>query len=303
MRAVPFIRNQVEAFRPAVVLCTVNSLGLVTARARRRTGGGPSFAMKLTNRVAPPEFGAVRRWYRHKSFAGLLRRFDLVLTLSKAERESMIALYPARSDVFREVPNPYVTEDMLRGPPPRRAATRRLVAAGRMVRQKRFDILLEAFAQSADKSSTLTIVGDGPLRNSLKRLAGSLGIADRVDMPGFADDLIPWLRKSDLFVLSSDYEGLPAVVIEALACGVPVVATNSFESAGELLGGLESCAVTPISDPQRLAEAIDRSLSERADVAALRGIARGYLIEDAIAAHIVHLGRLVERRQAELSKR
>jgi glycosyltransferase involved in cell wall biosynthesis len=172
-----------------------------------------------------------------------------------------------------------------------------------MVRQKRFDILLEAFAQSADKSSTLTIVGDGPLRNSLKRLAGSLGIADRVDMPGFADDLIPWLRKSDLFVLSSDYEGLPAVVIEALACGVPVVATNSFESAGELLGGLESCAVTPISDPQRLAEAIDRSLSERADVAALRGIARGYLIEDAIAAHIVHLGRLVARRQAELSKR
>src|SRR6185503_9029583 len=98
----------------------------------------------------------------------------------------------------------------------------------------------------------LTILGDGPLRHSLEALARSLGIADRVDTPGYGD-VLPRLRQADLFVLSSDYEGLPAVVLEALASGVPVVTSDSFLAAREMLEGAPGCAVVPIRDPDALA--------------------------------------------------
>ncbi|MEO7365480.1 MAG: glycosyltransferase [Sphingomicrobium sp.] len=294
VRAVPFIRRQIESFGPAVVLGTVNSVGLVTALSRDQTNAGPSFALKLTNRLAPPEFGTIRRLQRHKSFDFIFSRFDLVLTLSEAERRGVLELYPGREYLFRNIPNPYVTNDMLSGPAPERSGPRRILAAGRMVRQKRLDILLRAFSLSENKSSRLVILGDGPFRSELRRLADSLGIADRVEMPGFAEDLIPWLRKSDLFVLSSDYEGLPAVVLEALACAVPVVTTDSFPSAHELVGGLESCAITPTGNAERLAEAIDHTAHATADPNELRRLASGYLVDDSVSAHIIEIARLVE---------
>ena len=300
LRAVPFIRRQIRSFAPAVVLGTVNSLALATALSRGRTGARPAFALKLTNRLTAPDAGALKRIYRHKSFEFIFSRFDLVLTASEAERRSMTKLYPGRAQMFRTVPNPYVTTDMLSGALPLRSVPARILAAGRMVRQKRFDILLHAFPRLEDKTARLTILGDGPLRPDLQRLARLLGVADRLQMPGFAEDMLPWLRGSDLFVLSSDYEGLPAVVVEALACGVPVVATESFCSARELLGRLNCCAVTPTGNAALLAKAIDKSIKERAEVAALRRIARDYLIEPSISAHIRELGAIavLEGRQA-----
>lgn len=304
LRAVPFIRRQIRSFAPAVVLCTVNSLALATALSRGRTRARPAFALKLTNSLAAPDMAAPKRIYRHKSFEFIFSRFDLVLTTSEAERRLMIKLYPGRARVFRTLPNPYVTAEMLSGPPPLRSAPARILAAGRMVRQKRFDYLLHAFTRLEDKTARLTILGDGPLRPDLQRLAGLLGVADRLQMPGFVEDLLPWLRGCDLFVLSSDYEGLPAVVVEALACGVPVVATDSFCSARELLGRLNGCAVTPIGNAALLAKAIDKSITEKADVAALRRTARDYLIEPSIGAHITELGAIaaLQGRQASSSE-
>jgi glycosyltransferase involved in cell wall biosynthesis len=93
-------------------------------------------------------------------------------------------------------------------------------------------------------------------------------------------------------VLSSDYEGLPAVVMEALACNVPVVTTESFFAARDLLGRSESCAVVPIGDAQALAAAIDRCLqAERTED--LCKIAEPYRVDSAVRAHIDALARAV----------
>jgi len=171
-----------------------------------------------------------------------------------------------------------------------------LLAAGRMVRQKRFDLLLRAFALVRHRSARLTILGDGPLRGSLQKLARSLGIADRVDMPGYVADVVGWLRRSDLFVLSSDYEGLPAVIVEALACNVPVATTESFFAARDLLGPFASCAIAPVGELHALAEAIDRCLDARRDDD-LRTAAAPYRIEAAVSAHIDALAAAVERQK------
>jgi glycosyltransferase involved in cell wall biosynthesis len=118
-------------------------------------------------------------------------------------------------------------------------------------------------------------------------------------MPGYSADVPAHLCQSDLFVLSSDYEGLPAVVVEALASDVPVVTTDSFLAARELLAGANSCEVVPIRDPEALAAAIDRCLAAKQGMDGLRKIAAPYRIEAAVLAHIDALERLiVERRQA-----
>ena len=104
-------------------------------------------------------------------------------------------------------------------------------------------------------------------------------------MPGFAEDVLPWLHAADLLVLSSDYEGLPAVVLEALACEVPVVTTDCFEAARSLLADAPGCAVVPIGDTAALARAIDVSLAGPA-TGGLASLARDYEVSAAVAAHL-----------------
>jgi glycosyltransferase involved in cell wall biosynthesis len=298
-RGVRFLRRQIEAFSPAVVLAPTDNMGLITALSRNGRTNSTGFAMKLTNALDRPGSGALKTRYRRRLFDFIFQRLDLVLALSDAERRQLAGLYPSRAAIFQTVPNPYVSDAMLGGTARRdRRRPPRLLAAGRIVPQKRFDLLLDAFARIADKEARLVILGDGPLRPSLEARAQALGIADRVEMPGYTADVLARLRDSDLFVLSSDYEGLPAVIVEALASGVPVVTTDSFLAAREMLDGTGSCAVVPIGDADALAAAIDRSLATRSPPGELRAIALPYRIEAAVAAHIDALGRLVERSHA-----
>jgi glycosyltransferase involved in cell wall biosynthesis len=295
IRGVRLVRRQIDTFKPAVVLGGSDNMAFITALARRRRkDAGIVFALKLTNRLSRPNIGPFRRIYRYNLFKFIFDRLDLVLTLTDAERRHVLSVHPGREELLRTVPNPYVSDEMLRDRPARQPGPPRLLAAGRMVPQKRFDNLLRAFAQISHEDATLTVLGDGPQRKSLESLAHALGIAERVHMPGYVGDILPSLRQSDLFVLSSDYEGLPAVIFEALASNVPVVTTESFFAARELLGDVDSCAVVPIGDPQALAHAIDRCLAPRPDGADLRKIAETYRIGRAIEAHVGALARAVD---------
>ena len=291
LRGVRFIRRQIGSFGPAVVLAASDNMGLVTTLARRAKDKRIVFAMKLTNRLFRPNTPAIGHRLRCRLFDFIFARLDLVLTLTDADRVDAQEHYPRRRNLFRTVANPYVTEEMLASP---RASTNgppRLLSAGRMVRQKRFDVLLRAFAR-INSDALLTILGHGPLRADLERIANRLGIADRVDMPGHGDVLAS-LRQSQLFVLSSNYEGLPAVIVEALAANVPVVTTDSFHAARELLADTPPCAVVPIGDPQALAKAIDDCLS-RSSSRDLCHLAEPYRIDTAIAGHIAALADAVE---------
>lgn len=295
-RGAGFIRKEIAARRPAVVFASSSNMAFVTARARQRGAQSPKLVLKLTVPVAaPPDRGAFRRFYRRNLFGWIFRRYDLALTLTDAERDWLVARYPALKARFRTVPNAYINDAMLADPQSRPPGPPRLVTAGRMVKQKRHDILLRAFAMIARKDARLTILGDGPWRTELEQLASSLGIADRVDMPGYTGEVLPELRRSDLFVLSSDYEGLPAVVLESLACNLPVATTDNFLGVRELLEPQSACAVVPIQDPAALAGAIDRCLERNSDPRDLRVIAEPYRIDSSIAAHIAVLNDLVEQ--------
>ncbi|HEX8840395.1 MAG TPA: glycosyltransferase [Sphingomicrobium sp.] len=295
-RGISFIRQQIEAMKPAIMLAATDNVALATTLACRRAVVSPLLVQKLTNRLFRPKLGAFRRIYRGNLFRFIFRNVDQVIVLTDSERTDLLRHYPEMEDRVRTLPNPHLSEDMFAAAQPRRQGPPHLLTAGRMVRQKRYDVLLEALAKSCHQTARLTIFGDGPLRRDLERQAHALGIAERVDMPGFVPDIMPAIRNSDLVVLSSDYEGLPGVLIRALACNVPVVTTDSFFAAGEMLAASTSCAVVPTGDAAALAEAIDSCLDAPGSEN-LQKIVEPYRIETAIEAYTTALSQLLQQQR------
>lgn len=136
-----------------------------------------------------------------------------------------------------------------------------IVAAGRLVEQKDFATLLTAFAEVARiRDVRLLLFGDGPMRPLLTDLADSLGIADKVDMPGFCANPLPSMRAAALVVLSSRWEGFGMVLAEALAVGTPVVSTECPHGPTEILDHGRFGRLTPVGDPAALAQAMIATL-------------------------------------------
>jgi glycosyltransferase involved in cell wall biosynthesis len=99
------------------------------------------------------------------------------------------------------------------------------VTAGRLSHEKGFDLLIEALAQCGNPRLRLTILGDGPLRRDLENLVSARGLDAQVRFLGFQKNPYPYFKEADAFIMSSRYEGFPNVVIEAMACGTPVIST------------------------------------------------------------------------------
>jgi glycosyltransferase involved in cell wall biosynthesis len=139
-----------------------------------------------------------------------------------------------------------------------------LLAIGRLVGIKRFDILLRSLNIVADtgRRFTFVLVGDGPEQDSLSRLAAELNLSERVLMCGYRRDARRLLLGADLFVMSSDMEGLPVVLLEAMAAQVPVVAT-AVGGIPEAVTHQESALLVQPGNAGELASAIIQSLDDQ----------------------------------------
>jgi glycosyltransferase involved in cell wall biosynthesis len=132
-----------------------------------------------------------------------------------------------------------------------------LLAVGRLSPQKDFECLLRAFATvRASTDARLLILGEGPERPRLESLIAELGLSADVDLPGWVGNPFPYMARADLFVLSSRWEGLPTVLIEALFCGLRIVATDCPSGPREILDGGRFGSLVPVGDPGALAAAI-----------------------------------------------
>lgn len=134
-----------------------------------------------------------------------------------------------------------------------------LVAMGRLVQQKRLDLLIDAFYEvRRDHDIRLIIVGDGPLRRELQNRASALGLHGAIQFCGFVTNPYPILRSADIFVLTSDYEGMPNALVEAQGLGLPAIATRCPTGPAEIVADGETGILVPVNDSGSLRAALIR---------------------------------------------
>ena len=131
----------------------------------------------------------------------------------------------------------------------------RLLVLGRLSPEKGVDVLIQALARRAAGAARLTVVGDGPERRRLEQLTADLGLSARVEFVGYRDDVGPFLRAADALVMPSHREGLPLTLVEALAAGLPVVASD-VGGVGELVRDGDNGRLVPPGDVAALAGAL-----------------------------------------------
>ncbi|MBD3728538.1 MAG: glycosyltransferase [Sphingomonadales bacterium] len=293
------MRRWLRAERPDVLLGTANNISWFSGLAVRGAGKArPRLFIKTTNPILRKADGPLITGIRRAGYGALFGSADAVLTLSDAETHLLEAQFAGSDACFRSVHNPYVTGRMVAAAPDGGDAgdAPLIVALGRLAPQKNFARAIRTLAlvrkdypESVAAHARLVILGEGPQRGELEVLANELGLADAVDMPGFVTDPVDMLARADLLLMSSEYEGLPASVIEALACGCPVVTTDCFLPARELLEGLPGCRVTGLTEAA-LAQGVVDSLGDPREPAILRARAADYSVGNAVASHLGVMG-------------
>ena len=301
------LRRQILAARPDVIFCAGNSYTIVAVALRLLLGRRcPPIVAKVSNSLdrkdlIPPIRFVYRQWLRLQG--PLIARWVSMADAMRAEIAHAMRVPLAEVEVIddpalceRESKNLAAARDSFQRTPER---GRLFIAAGRLVPQKRFDLLIRAFARGGHGQDRLVILGEGPLRRKLEALIARHELDERVSLPGHAPRLETWLVQADAFILSSDYEGVPAVVIEALAAGVPVIATDSSAALPELLGHGRFGRLVGRRDEARLAEAIADSRALLTDKDGARRHADRFVIERRAADYLrVLRAQALEHRHA-----
>lgn len=166
----------------------------------------------------------------------------------------------------------------------------RILTVGSFKPVKNHALLLRAFAALPRPGARLMLLGQGVGEADLRTLAGELGIVDRVIFAGFHRDPSPFYATADLLALSSDYEGLPTVLIEALSFGLPVASTDCPSGPAEILENGKYGRLAPVGDAEALARAMDEALASPVDRAALTRRAADFAPEIAARKYLDLLG-------------
>lgn len=198
--------------------------------------------------------------------AGFLYRFaDHRTVVAEGALRDLAALTRIDRDRFEVIHNSVAIPDRIASTAEAEATwggSPRIISVGSFKVQKNHALLLRAFARLGKPSARLMILGEGPLRADLEALAEGLGIADQVILPGFAIDPWPYYASADLFVLSSDVEGLPLVLVEALAAGLPIVSTDCPSGPREVLDDGRFGTLVPTGDVAALASAMTETIDK-----------------------------------------
>ncbi|MCS7240863.1 MAG: glycosyltransferase [Candidatus Bipolaricaulota bacterium] len=206
------------------------------------------------------------RWWTRSFYS----RADTVVAVSRGVAEDLVTQSRLPREKVRVIYNPVVTPELFRQaeedpvhPWFTPGSLPVILGVGRLSKQKDFATLIRAFARARRaRPARLVILGEGEERPNLERLVQELGLKESVSLPGFVENPFPFMKRAAVFVLSSRWEGLPTVLIEALALGTPAVATDCPSGPAEILEGGKWGRLVPVGDEQALAQAILETLEE-----------------------------------------
>lgn len=288
--------------RPSALLVAITHASVVALIARRLA--------RVQVRIVVSERSTISKDFQHASgpIARLTYRLvprlyslaDGICTVSQAASADLMRFAGLPRDRVQTIYNPFELPRIEKlaaactphpwldvGQPPV------ILAMGRLTKQKDFATLLLAFVRLRKTHyARLVILGEGELRPSLLLRIQEYGLTqDDVQLPGFVDNPFPWLARCSLFVLSSLWEGLPGALIEALACGVPVISTDCPSGPNEILQGGRWGRLVPVADASALANAMVATLdTPRAQLPDGRHRAADFELDRAVDAYLTVLG-------------
>ena len=241
---IPLIRY-IRKERPEVMLTALNTTNIVAIIAKLFSG--ISFRLVISERAVTSIEMGMSNFFRAKVISKLISylypQADTIVAVSKDVKDDLINIFNIPDTKIEVVYNPVVSNKLieLSKEEPNNIFFEEnklpfILGVGRLTPQKRFDTLIKAFSLILCKyEANLVILGEGEMRNNLEELANNLNIRDKVFLPGFVNNPFIWMRKASLFVLSSSFEGLPGTLIQAMACGTPIVSTDCPGGVNEIL--------------------------------------------------------------------
>ena len=286
---------------PVDMIISFGDLSNVRVLASGLGGGIP---IVVTERTDPRQHVLPLAWR-------VLRRLLYPFAAAVVVQTESVAQWARRfvaAERVHVIPNPVRPPPPVRSRPDALGNRRTVIAVGRLSREKGVDLLVHAFARAALSSEwQLVILGDGPERSALEALIRTLGLEHNVLMPGVVADPERWLQHAELFVLSSRFEGFPNALLEAMSCGLAVVAFDCPSGPGEIIRTEQTGLLIPPADTDALTAAIarlarDPDLSRRLGTAAALDVAQRFNLNRVAELWEAVLGASINRSSLELSR-
>jgi glycosyltransferase involved in cell wall biosynthesis len=272
LTSLPALARYLRRERPRALLSALDYANVVALWARRLAGVPDRVAVNEQNTISRSARNSAR--WRHRTLVPyLMKRFypwaDYIIGNSRGVADDLSLLTGLPRQRISMLYNPIVTPELRTkaraplshpwfqaGQPPV------VLAVGRLTKQKDFPNLIRAFARvRQNRPARLVILGEGPDRPGIEAVIQQLGMEDGIAMPGFVDNPYAYMSRASLYVLSSLYEGLPTVLVEALYCGPPVIATDCPSGPKEILADGRHGVLVPVGDVTAMSEAIEAGLA------------------------------------------
>jgi glycosyltransferase involved in cell wall biosynthesis len=271
LASLPALVRYLRRRRPLALLSALNRANLVALWAQRLAGAAVRVVVSEHNTyssVVQQPMGL-----RGRQIMNLVRHCyhwaDGIVAVSKGVADDLAQVTGIPRPDIRVIYNPVITPELRRKAKaplahpwfdPRQPPV--VLGVGRLTEQKNYAALIEAFAQVRQlRPARLMILGEGQERGMLEALARQLRLEQNVKLPGIVENPYPYMSQASVFVLSSRWEGLPTVLIEALYCGVPIVATDCPSGPREILAGGKYGQLIPMGNTSALARAIETVLA------------------------------------------
>lgn len=295
------LARYLDGVRPDVMISTLHYANLAAIWARALAGSSTRLILREATTMSMAAANSLD--VRDRAVLALARAFyphaDVVVANSRGAAEDLVENVGVPRSMVRVIYNPACSDDLPllmrepvshpwfgdKGPPI-------VLSVGRLTMPKRYDLLIRAVSLAQQQQPLrLVILGDGEERPRLEALVHELNARTFVSLPGFVENPFPYMGRADLFALSSDWEGLPNALIEAMACGLPVVSTDCPNGPREILGSsTRGCGhvgtLTAPNDPEGLARAILTELATHRDREVLQRQARRFNTDRAVRAYL-----------------
>ena len=270
--SLPGLVRYIRRERPLAILSALSYANVVAIWARWISNVPARLVISERNTLTRSTEGSAMM--RARLIPWLMRlsypKADAVVAVSAGVAADLAATIGLSPDRISVIYNPVVGAELLRKADKGvghawvdEQETPIILSVGRLTPQKDYQTLMAAFARiRAERPARLAILGEGEARAALEKQIKALGIAEHVLLPGFVDNPFSWMRRAAVFVLSSRWEGLPGVLIQAMACGVPVVSTDCPSGPAEVLADGKWGRLCPVGDVPALARAIVDTLDD-----------------------------------------